>query len=510
MISSSVFIHKNKNSIFHHTEPISSDYRVFLNGEEIPVYTCRVSKFPFNRTWPGHQRSFDQTEQASFVNIVTDEKIRLEVIVNRPYEKVMVRPYSKGIVPTCSGEKVSFSIEKEGQYVFSCDDLHCSLFLFVSQPIAEPDPTAVAHYFGPGIHFPGKITLKDNESVFIHKDALVYGGLYAENAKNIRIFGNGIFDDSTEERVAGPCYENMCTGNLRFFDCENVNIEGVSFRNSAIWCVSFFHCFQVELKNIKVFGQWRYNTDGVDFTNCQNIVLRDSFIHSFDDSVCIKGIDRYISTSNENILVENCVLWCDWGRACEIGLETACRACKNITFRNCDLIRSGNVALDIQNGDCAEVSDVLFENIRVEYNSYDQIPQLQKTDEDQYQDTKEFMIPALISISNYQFRQMEFYKRMPDIWKKFDALQTLDFGDTPRSVVHDIAFRDIQIFWDESLPSRNGEYPIPIKIHSSLPGVQYYNIAIFNVTVNAKPVQKEHLQMSVTETKSFTFDSSFA
>ena len=31
-----------------YTEPISKDYRVFINGEEIPVYTCRISKYPFN------------------------------------------------------------------------------------------------------------------------------------------------------------------------------------------------------------------------------------------------------------------------------------------------------------------------------------------------------------------------------------------------------------------------------------------------------------------------------
>ena len=41
---------------YAHKEPTSKDYRVYLNGEEVPVYTCRISAYPFNTWWPGHQR----------------------------------------------------------------------------------------------------------------------------------------------------------------------------------------------------------------------------------------------------------------------------------------------------------------------------------------------------------------------------------------------------------------------------------------------------------------------
>ena len=35
----------------------SSDYKVLINGEEVALNTARVSKIPYNRRWPGHQRS---------------------------------------------------------------------------------------------------------------------------------------------------------------------------------------------------------------------------------------------------------------------------------------------------------------------------------------------------------------------------------------------------------------------------------------------------------------------
>lgn len=58
--------------------------------------------------------------------------------------------------------------------------------------------------------------------------------------------------------------------------------------------VSLFHCFNVKIEDIKVFRQWRYNADGIDIVNPQNINIENSFIHSFDDTISVKGIDGYI------------------------------------------------------------------------------------------------------------------------------------------------------------------------------------------------------------------------
>ena len=49
MFSASKFTHHYTKSVFKYTEPISGDYKVYVNGQEIPVYTCRISAYPFNR-----------------------------------------------------------------------------------------------------------------------------------------------------------------------------------------------------------------------------------------------------------------------------------------------------------------------------------------------------------------------------------------------------------------------------------------------------------------------------
>ncbi len=500
MITASKFEHDYFNKNFKYVEPISKDYEVFINGEKAPVYTCRISKIPFNRRWPGHQREINQTEIVSFVNIVSDEKVDVKVVIKREYEKVSLRPYSKGIVCKETEDGISFSLEKEGQFVLGCDDLHGCLYIFNSKPVKCDDPDSVTYYFGPGIHMPGKIVLKSNESIYVDKDALVFGCVYAEGEKNIRIFGNGLFDDSGEERIHIYCYEKFTNGNVKFYDCDNVKIEGVLFRNSAIWCVNIFHCFDVDIDNVKIFGQWRYNTDGVDIVNSQNITLKNSFVHSFDDTVTIKGIDRYIDTNNENILTENCVLWCDWGKTCEVGTETACREFTNIVFKNCDIIRPGNTALDIQNGDCAEVSNVVFENINVEYNSYDNLPVLQENDEHLYDDYDKPFVPMLIGIRNARFRN-DFYCN--DTWGLPRDHAPLDLTGIKQACVHDVVVKNINVFYDEKIEKVDGKYNVPICVESILDDVEFYDISVSGIRVNGISISTENAILDINRTKNF-------
>jgi hypothetical protein len=80
MFTYSTFKHEWTKSNFPcNTPSVSTDYKVYVNGVEVPVYTCRISAYPLNRVWPGFQRPVAQTETASFVNLISDEEIKVEV-----------------------------------------------------------------------------------------------------------------------------------------------------------------------------------------------------------------------------------------------------------------------------------------------------------------------------------------------------------------------------------------------------------------------------------------------
>lgn len=505
MFSYSEFRHNYTKSVMKFKEPLSADYKVYINGNEIPVYTCRISKYPFNRIWPGFQRPFEQSEGASFVNIVSDEELNIEVAVNYEYKKAFVKPYSKDVECKNENGRVSFKIAENGQYVLECDSYRRCLYIFNSKPIAPPKKENVTYWFGPGIYFPQRIELKSHESIYVDKDALVYGWIYAENAEDIKIFGNGVLDGSGEARVAKPCYENYTNGNLKFYDCKDVAVEGVLLRDSAIWCVNLFHCENVLIDNIKVFGQWKYNTDGIDIVNSQRIDIRNSFVHSFDDTITIKGIDRYIKTDNRDITVDNCVLWCDWGRCMEIGFETACNEYRNITFKNSDILRGGAAALEIQNGDCADVSDIIFENINVEYNSFDTPEVYQDEDDTVYDKQNENTYPLLLSIANHPFRSDKFTLKALNI--PIDAYH--EIGAAGRhGRVHGVTYKNINVYYDKDLPLINGKPHIPVTFKSSYDDTFFKDITVTGITVNGKPLRKEDIEWRANDTIDLKFENS--
>ena len=485
------------------TEPTSKEFSVKVNGKEIPVYTCNISKYPFNRPWPGKQRNVSQIEPASFVSLVSDEALELEVTTPIAHERVIIKPYAKNITHEESDGKIRFTLSENGHYVLQLDNYHHTLYIFNSKPISAPREDDVTYYFGPGVHFPGKITLKSNESIYVDKDALVYGCVFAKDAKNIRVFGNGLLDNSNEERIAGSCYEAFTNGNVKFYDCDNVSIEGVLMRNSSIWCVNIFHCTNFTVDNIKVFGQWRYNTDGIDIVNSQRVLIKNSFIHSFDDTVSIKGIDRYALTDVEDITIDNCVLWCDWGKACEIGVETVCRRYNRISFTNCDVLRGGNVALDVNNGECAEISDVLFENINVDFESSYTVEVFQHTDDQEYGAENTIMPTYLIWVGNRCYRD-EGPEWRKDI--KPGSPVGLDLTGIRQRMNRNVICKNINVYYDERIPRVSGKYHIPIGVTSIYPDIVHDNVLISNIKVNGKPLRVDEAMLSISGVTNFRYE----
>ncbi|NLO82195.1 MAG: hypothetical protein GX094_03925 [Clostridiales bacterium] len=412
-------------------EQVSKDYKITINGMAVEAYTARVSAIPFNTVWPGHQRPLDQTEMASFIYFGMDEPVNLMVEPLRDFSEVVVRPVSKNIEAVTEGRKISLTIEKAGQYTLELDGFHHALHIF-ADPIGDYDVNIQDDntlYFGPGVHYPGIIEMKDNQTIYIDGGAVVHCSVIAENKKNIRILGNGILDNSTFQREDSSCLR--CPTLATFKNCKNIEIKGIIFKDACSWTVTFFNCDNILIDNVKTIGMWRYNSDGIDFVNSANGIVRNSFLRNFDDVIVLKGLKGYDTRNVENILVEGCTLWCDWGRALEIGAETCADEYRNIIFSNCDIIHAAHMAMDIQNGDRADVHDVLFEDIRVEYSKYTLPCVYQESDEMEYPPVTSTHMPLLFNAELYCGR-----------WSN-DYL----YGSNSN-----IRLKNIRVFLDESLP----------------------------------------------------------
>lgn len=448
-------------------ELINDDYLVHINGQSCDVRKCRVSAMPFNRWWPGHQRPSNQTELASFIHFYADKEVCLNVRCKRVFQTATVRPVPKDVHVERKGQELSFVLREPGSYVLELDDEHFALHIFFDAPKEYPDKEKATYYFGPGLHYPTAITLKSNESIYIDPNATVYAAIFCQNAENLRIYGGGVLNAGCVKRLFEDCYAAMPISNIRMMNCKNISIEDVILLDAPNWALAFFNCDTVNIDNVKIVGQWCYNTDGIDFANTSNVTLRNSFVRSFDDTIVLKQLFNHSVT--ENITVENCVLWCGWGKTLEIGLETAGVEYRNIHFCDCYLIHNSAGAMAISNGNYADIHDVTYENIHVEYQRTTRGEVLQQNDDCVYEDTGVPAMAALIKIENRKFADSY-------------ELEIADECDKLPGKIHDIRYKNIYVYSQPGL-----DMPKIVAV-SMFENERFRNITIADLYVDGKKI----------------------
>ncbi len=363
-----LFVNCKKSKIILYDSPesekMSSDFKMFVNNKPVFIYQARVSKYPINQIWPGYQRPVDQTEIASFAYFDFNGEVTLKITSKQKIKTLDIRPKDFGIAPVIKGNIIEFKLSKPSQFVVEVNGYHQALHVFANAVetynIDKEDSNV--HYFGPGVHEAGVIDVKSNETVFIDGGAIVYGVIHSKNTRNIKITGRGILDASKIERGKAP---NL----ISLEQVTNATVNGIILRDAHQWAVVATNCDSIAIDNIKLIGFWRYNSDGIDIVNSQNTSIRNSFIRTFDDNIAVKGLNRGYNENYrniENIVVENCILWNDCGRALEIGAETVADTIRNITFSNCHIIHFTAVAMDVQNSDKGIVENIRFKDIIIE------------------------------------------------------------------------------------------------------------------------------------------------
>ena len=124
----------------------------------------------------------------------------------------------------------------------------------------------------------------------------------AENAANIAITGKGTI-------IGSGCYfEVRCAARgrprmLRFIDCRNVRLEGISLLAPASWSCHFMRCDGVTVRGLKIESHANFNNDGLDI-EARNVLVEDCDVDVEDDAVCFKSDTPDFAV--ENCEVRNC------------------------------------------------------------------------------------------------------------------------------------------------------------------------------------------------------------
>ena len=410
------------------TAPICRDYTVRINGTVAPTNTARVSAMPFNRRWPGHQRTIDQTEAIQFLSLATDGPLEFEITVQDGFDPdaLKIRPRSLQIKPTAENGVIRFTLPHAAYLTVEPFGRNRALHIF-----ADPMPTYAIDrtapdllYFGPGQHVAGLIELKSNQTLYLDEGAVLYACIHAIDAQNVRILGRGILDNSLNKEEILFAYN--AEGNREAINnarrrhtieleyCTDVEIDGITIRDSLVYNIRPVGCRDLRVNGVKIIGCWRYNSDGIDMHNCENVRVSNCFIRTFDDSICVKGFDCYHDGDIEaavhaamyrngmsydrfcDTVIERCTVWNDWGKSLEIGAETKAEEIFDITFRNCDVIHVTGKVLDCMNVDYADVHDVTFEDIRIECDEVIPKPLIQRSNAQVYENVDPDYMPETV------------------------------------------------------------------------------------------------------------------
>lgn len=153
--------------------------------------------------------------------------------------------------------------------------------------------------------------------------------IYAENAENISITGQGTIDGQgsgfkkltwNDEGITRPHL-------LRFVTCSSVVVQGVTLRNSGCWMQHYLACENLQISGIRVFNRNNYNNDALDIDGCRNVTVSDIIADSDDDGITLKSTSPKLC---ENITITGCVV-SSRCNAIKLGTET------NGGFRNINI-----------------------------------------------------------------------------------------------------------------------------------------------------------------------------
>jgi polygalacturonase len=223
--------------------------------------------------------------------------------------------------------------------------------------------------------------------------------LFAKDAKNISISGNGTIDGNdravwqtlADEEAGGDVnkegwWPHSFTGDYWPFDkkpgepqkrggrpmmiklvgCKQVRFHDFTLRNAPSWTVHLAGCEDVAVQSISIHNAWDVpNNDGIDLDHCRDVRINNCFIEAADDCIVIKNTPNFSAYGGSaRITVTGCVLA---SRSCALKVDEIYTqpGAKDIVFANC-VISHSNRGLVIQSRDEGDIENVLFDSITVE------------------------------------------------------------------------------------------------------------------------------------------------
>ena len=174
----------------------------------------------------------------------------------------------------------------------------------------------------------------------------------ASNVDHLRITGEGtiagggqpFWDQFWKARAANRNVTNLAVKrprNIFIEDSKDVQVSGISLRESGFWNIHLFRCSDVAVKNVDIRTPLRSpSTDGIDVDSSQNVAISGCYISVDDDNIGLKGnkgtsaLDDKSIPPVEHIRISNCTFGLG-NSALTVGSEAT--LVRDVVIENCRL-----------------------------------------------------------------------------------------------------------------------------------------------------------------------------
>lgn len=145
---------------------------------------------------------------------------------------------------------------------------------------------------------------------------------------------------------------------VRFINCKDVQVTGITLRDSPGWVSHYLGCENVLIHGVTIRSHTNSNNDGIDIDSCRRVRISSCDLDTGDDAICIKATR---AASCENIVVTGCVIRSVWG-ALKLGTESA-GDFRNIIFSDIIIRDTHGGGLKILSMDGCRLENIQANNI---------------------------------------------------------------------------------------------------------------------------------------------------
>uniref|UniRef100_UPI0040565EF0 glycosyl hydrolase family 28 protein n=1 Tax=Acetatifactor sp. TaxID=1872090 RepID=UPI0040565EF0 len=342
-----------------------TDTQITINGQDCYVYDTNVNH---SRSW--YSNYYPPQSRTPVAYFDFEGTVEIQVTVpNIDIENVKISPLSYEIVPIVDKDAhtVTFKVDTPDSYTLQFNDsperaVH--IFAYeIEEDVPSPDDENVI-YLGPGEWDIDTISMKSGQTLYLAGGAVAHGTVMGSFVSDVTIKGHGILDGSGYEGWKGTSAQVP----LKFDYCDNITIEDIIVLNSNAWVCQGYNSTNGVIDGVRIISS-RPNGDGISLQSCQNYLVQNGFVRSWDDSLVVKNYDK----SSADITFRNMQLWTDLAQSMEIGFETnkgnkEDSTITNIVFEDITVLNNYHKPIiSIHNGDDALVQDIIFKDIFVEH-----------------------------------------------------------------------------------------------------------------------------------------------